>query len=155
MAASLPVRPIKRRSKLSSQARSIAALSLAGSVVTNTTLTCSAISAGSSSRLLDICHVEWTLVGAMRIAEKEQSEIPLGLRQEIKRRTGCIGESKFWLRQWRSYQPPVVRRHRTTRLGQGRFLSWRRRCPELLTTPKHKCQDGKASEEKAQPHCCP
>src|SRR5665213_1799070 len=59
MAASLPVRPINRLSKWSSQARSTWRLSLSGSVVTNTTLNRSAAEGGIFFRacaIVDICN---------------------------------------------------------------------------------------------------
>ena len=43
----------------------------------------------------DIGHMEWALIGTMSIAEKQQSDVALSLRPEIKHRTGCIGESEF------------------------------------------------------------
>jgi len=65
----------------------------------------------------DIGHVQWTLIGTMSVAEKEQRDIPLGPRPEIKRRTGRIGESKFWFRQRRAYDSAVVCYRCTARLG--------------------------------------
>src|SRR5215831_20979652 len=107
MAASLPVRPIKRVSKLSSQARSTGALSLAGSVVTNTTLICFPTSVGTCCRLLAILAMwEWALIGTMSIAEKEQRDVALGLRPKIERRTGCIVRINFGFGSGGVTKPP-------------------------------------------------
>ena len=57
----------------------------------------------------DTCHVQGTLRGAMRIAEKQERDCPPGSVEKIKRSTGGVSEDEMRFRQGRRYQAaPVV-----------------------------------------------
>jgi hypothetical protein len=46
-------------------------------------------------------HVQWTLIGAVGISEKQERDVSPGFLPEIKRSTDGVGENKSWFRQGR------------------------------------------------------